>query len=112
MKCRAFIAVPCGMDPEAEERLSNNLPASASIINEPYFPGGFVPKDSMIVICGFLAGGYAVIMNETFRLVKHYESFRGKKVFVPYAELEHYECPEGWKRADDSFSAIWRDAGC
>ena len=104
----AIIAVPCGIDTEIAERLSNNLPVKmcVSIINEPYFPENFTPQDGIIVVCGYRSGGRNVVMNETYRLAEHYSGFYGKKVFVPYVSLENFCCPYGWKQSAQIFDGI------
>ena len=105
----AVVVIPCGMDQEAEERLENNLPSKipVSIIKEPYFPENFIPKDSLIVTCGYSAGKYSMVMNETYRLIEHYGGFHGKKVFVPYVSLEHFEACDGWRQTASLFDENW-----
>ena len=67
-----------------------NIPKSMNVylLEEPYFADEFYPRNGIIVICGYLAGGRMMVLPETYRMIEHYNSgFWGKKVFVPYVEL-------------------------
>lgn len=107
----AIIAVPCDLEAEAKERLYNNLPQNicVTILEEPYFPQSFFPGNGMMVMCGYLGGGRAMILPETYRLVEHYSGFLGKKVFVPYKELDTAARYDGWLEVSQQrLSTIWR----
>ena len=93
-----IFAVPCDMDPEAKERLVNNLPhnVSVNILEEPYFPRNFFPGNAMCVVCGYLGADRAMVLPDTYRMVEHYNDFKGKKAFVPYVELEGANRYDGW----------------
>ena len=87
-----IIAVPCDLEYEAKERLINNLPhtASVTVLEEPYFPQSFFPHD-------------------TYRMVEHYSGFMGKKVFVPYLELDTAARYEGWMEINQQrLNGKWR----
>ena len=107
----AVIIMPCGMDLESEERIENNLPSKmpVKIIKEPYFPETFTPDNGIIIICGYMSAGRAVIMNETYRLAEHYGGFYGKKIFLPYMKLENFICFDGWKQAAQIFDIFYED---
>ena len=110
-EAEAIIIVPCGIDLESEERLKNNLPKNISveILREPYFPENFTPNDGIIVACGYISSGRAMIMNETYRLIAHYGGFYGRKVFLPYVNIENFICFEGWKQSPQIFDDVRRD---
>ena len=93
-----IISIPCDMDIEAKDRLKNNLPrgTTVTVLEEPYFPTGFFPRNGMMVVCGYSAGGRAMILSDTYRMVEHYSGFLGKKVFVPYVELSSALRYDGW----------------
>lgn len=107
----AVIAVPCDLDTEAKVRLRNNLPRgiTVEILEEPYFPDPFYPKDAMIVISGYSGSDRAMVLPETYRLIEHYGSFRGKKVFIPYQELNSAaDRYDGWLEIrQDRLSMKW-----
>lgn len=93
-----IIAVPHSLEPEAKERLRNNLPGGIriTILEEPYFPQAFYPRNSMIVVCGYSAGGRTMVLSDTYRMVEHYKGFLGKKVFVPFKEFDTAVRYDGW----------------
>lgn len=95
----AIVLVPCGMEKEIKERLSVNLPKGmrVSLLEEPYFPDTFYPDNGLMVACGYVAGGRLMVLPETYRMIDHYSGFLGKKVFIPYVELEEAVRYDGWK---------------
>lgn len=95
---QALIAVPCDLEEDAKERLRNNLPrqGKVSILEEPYFPQAFFPGNGMMVIGGYLSGGRAMVLQDTYRLAEHYSGFLGKKVFTPYIKLDTAVRYDGW----------------
>lgn len=106
-----LLAVPCDMDPDARTRLENNLPkgANAAILEEPFFPEAFYPGNSMLVVCGYTGGDRPMVLPDTYRMTEHYSGFLGKKVFVPYAELDTAARYDGWIEADQrNFTLKWR----
>lgn len=106
-----IIAVPCDLEQEAKERLNNNLShgITVSILEEPYFPQSFFPGNGMMVISGYLGGDRAMVLPDTYRMVEHYNGFLGKKVFVPYRELDVAMRYEGWMEiSQQRLSAKWR----
>lgn len=110
-KTEAIIAVPCDLDPEVKERLNNNLPHGVvvTILEEPYFPQSFFPGNGMIVISGYLGNGRAMVLPDTYRMVEHYSGFLGKKVFVPYKELDAATRYDGWMEiSQQRLSVKWR----
>ena len=50
----------------------------------------------MIVVCGYTAGGRMMALSDTYRMVEHYKGFLGKKVFVPFKELDTAVRYDGW----------------
>ena len=108
----AIFLIPCDMDPEVKERLKANIPKSmkVSLLEEPYFPEGFYPGNGLLIACGYYAGGRIMVLPETYRLIDHYSGFMGKKVFIPYVELEDAVRYDGWMEIGrDRFTTIWRD---
>lgn len=50
-----------------------------------------------------------MVLPETYRMIDHYSGFLGKKVFVPYVELEDAVRYEGWMEVSrDRFNTVWR----
>ena len=108
----AIMVVSSGMESDIRARLWNNLPKHmrTSLLDEPFFPNEFYPQNGIIVACGYLAGGRAMVLPETYRMIDHYVGgFYGKKVFVPYTELAEGARYGGWLEvAADKFNQIWR----
>ena len=106
-----IIAIPCDLEEEAKERLRNNLPRNieVTILEEPYFPQSFFPGNSLMVVCGYAAGGRPMVLPDTYRMVEHYSGFLGKKVFIPYKDLETAVRYDGWLEVSQQrLSAKWR----
>lgn len=109
----AIIVVPCDMELDIKDRLRNNLPTnmSVSLLEEPYFPDEFYPGNGLIVVCGYASGSRTIVLPETYRMIEHYGSFLGKKVFIPYAHCPGSYHYNGWIEVDSGkFNAIWRGA--
>lgn len=109
-----IITLPCDLDTEVKERIRNNLPHDAvvTILEEPYFPEAFYPGNGMIVACGYSAGNKAMVLTDTYRMIEHYSGFLGKKVFIPYKELDTAARYDGWMEINRSrFSAKWQNGG-
>lgn len=106
-----IIAVPCDLEQDAKERLSNNLPhgITVTILEEPYFPQSFFPGNGMMVVSGYLGGGRTMVLPDTYRMVEHYNGFLGKKVFIPYVELDTAMRHNEWMEiSPQRLSAKWR----
>lgn len=107
----AIILVPCDMEEEIRTRLKDNLPKGmkTSLLEEPFFPEAFYPRNGIIVTCGYLASGRAMVLPETYRMIDHYvRGFYGKKAFVPYTELAEGARYSGWLEVSaDKFNRIW-----
>ena len=110
-KTEVIIVVPCNLNPEAKERLRNNLPHGVvvTVLEEPYFPQAFFPGNGMMVISGYLGGDRAMVLPDTYRMVEHYSGFLGKKVFVPYKEIDSAIRYDGWMEINQQrLSGKWR----
>ena len=106
-----IIAIPCDLEEEAKERLRNNLPCGieVTILEEPFFPQSFFPGNGLMVVCGYSAGGRPMVLTDTYRMVEHYSGFLGKKVFIPYKELETAARYDGWLEVSQQrLSTKWR----
>lgn len=106
-----IIAIPCDLEEEAKERLRNNLPRNieVTILEEPYFPQSFFPGNGLMVVCGYAAGGRPMVLPDTYRMVEHYSGFLGKKVFIPYKDLETAARYDGWLEVSQKrLSEKWR----
>lgn len=112
-KNEAIILVPCDMESEIRMRLKDNLPRNVNVtlLEEPYFPDAFVPSNGIIVVCGYMAGERLMVLPETYRMIEHYGGFLGKKLFVPYTQLNESTRYRDWIEVGaDKFNAIWRRA--
>lgn len=104
--------LPCDMDTEMRERVCENVPKkmTVSILEEPYFPEAFYPGNGILIACGYIAAGRTMVLPETYRMIEHYGNFWGKKVFIPYVELENAVRYGGWMEiGNEKFSNIWRN---
>lgn len=71
----------------SEEQINNiksNIPKNSNVtfINELEYPSIIKPKDSIILVLGYVNGNNCIITNNTYRMVELYKNFLGKKVFV------------------------------
>ncbi len=110
-QAEVIIAIPCDLEAEAKERLRNNLPHSikVTVLEEPYFPQAFYPGNSLMVVCGYSAGGRPMVLPDTYRMVEHYSGFLGKKVFIPYKEIDTAARYNGWLEVSQQrLSTKWR----
>lgn len=106
-----IIVVPRDLEQEAKERLNNNFPhgVMVTVLEEPYFLQSFFPGNGMMVISGYLGGERAMVLPDTYRMIEHYSGFLGKKVFVPYRELDAATRYDGWLEISQKrLSAKWR----
>ena len=50
-----------------------------------------------------------MVLPDTYRMVEHYSGFLGKKVFIPYKELETAARYDGWLEVSQQrLSMKWR----
>ena len=71
----------------SEEQVSNiksNVPKNSNVtfIYELEYPNIIKPRDSVILVLGYLNGNNSIVTNNTYRMIELYKSFLGKKVFV------------------------------
>ena len=110
-RAEAIIAVPCDLDMDAKERLRNNCPRDieVTILEEPFFPQSFLPENGMLIVCGYSAGGRPMVLYDTYRMAEHYSGFYGKKVFVPFVELDTAVRYDGWYEiGQNKLNTMWR----
>ncbi len=108
----AIFILPCDMDPEARERLKNNLPhgMTVSLLEEPFFPADFLPSNGMMVMTGYTGGSRAMVLPDTYRMAEHYSGFLGKKAFVSYVEMDIAARYSGWMELNPQrITMNWRD---
>lgn len=106
-----IIALPSDLDIDTKEMINNNLPkgANVTVLDEPFFPQNFYPSNGLIVISGYSGGDRAMVLHDTYRMVEHYGGFLGKKVFVPYKELDVASRYDGWMEVNSQrISEKWR----
>jgi len=107
-----IIMIPSDMDPESKQRLGNNIPKGISVelIEESFFPQGFIPKNGLIAAFGYTGADRLMVLPETYRLVEDYGRFWGKKVFVPYKACGSFVRTGEWTEIRKSrFSDVWED---
>lgn len=106
-----IFAIPCDMDEDVKERLVQNIPkkANATVLEEPFFPKVFFPGNGMIVASGYSACDRSMVLVDTYRMLEHYSGFLGKKVFLPFVELDTAARYDGWLEVDSRKVSIkWR----
>lgn len=107
-----ILVLPADLEHAAEERLRANIPGDVpvSCIKEPQFPKGVCPYNGVLVIFGYIAGRHLMVLPETYRQLQTYGSFYGRKVFVPYLELDSAERYQGWLEMNPNmFTDIWME---
>ena len=69
---------------EQVKNIKNNVPKNVHInyINELEFPAVIKPKDSLIIVFGYVNGTNCIITKNVYRMLEIYKSFLGKKVFI------------------------------
>lgn len=69
---------------EQIKNIKNNVPKNVHInyINELEFPAVIKPKDSLIIVFGYVNGTNCIITKNVYRMLEIYKSFLGKKVFI------------------------------
>lgn len=110
-KAEVIIAVPCDLESEAKERVKNNLSNGIDVVilEEPYFPQSFFPGNGLMVVSGYSAAGRSMVLPDTYRMVDHYSGFLGKKVFIPYKEIDAAIRYDGWLEVSQQrLSTRWR----
>lgn len=110
-KAEVIIAVPCDLESEAKGRLKNNLPKGIDVVilEEPYFPQSFFPGNGLMVVSGYSAAGRSMVLPDTYRMVDHYSGFLGKKVFIPYKEIDAATRYDGWiEVSQQRLNTRWR----
>lgn len=106
-----ILAVPCDLENEAKERLYNNLPRNMTVtmLEESYFPQDFFPGNGIMVVCGYSGNDRVMVMPDTYRMVEHYSGFLGRKVFLPYREMDTAARFDGWMEVGQQrLSDKWR----
>lgn len=109
-EAEVIIAIPSDLDEDVKERIGNNLPHGARVTlwHEPFFLPLF-PKTGLIAVCGYAAGGRPMVLDDTYRMVEHYSSFLGKKVFIPYKEILSADRYDGWREVSkQKLNTEWR----
>lgn len=71
----------------SDEQLSNiksNVPKNSNVtfIHELEYLNIIKPRDSILLVLGYLNGNNSIVTNNTYRMIELYKSFLGKKVFV------------------------------
>ena len=105
-----YFIIPSTMDGETKERIENNLPKGVRMLYEHDSLWDFFPRNTMIVISGYLGRDHLMILEDTYRLTEqHCKSFYGIKAFVPYVELSSAIRYDGWMELGyERVNAIWR----
>ena len=105
------LVLPWDLEPDAKERLRNNPPRGSrvTVLEEPKVPQSFFPGNGMMVVCGYSACGRPMVLPNTYRMLEHYSGFLGRKVFLPYRELDTAARYDGWMEVcQNRLSTEWR----
>lgn len=106
-----FVALPADMPAASFAQIRSNIPQGLDVrfVENLYLPGGFLPENGIVVSFGYTAKGYLMVLPETYHMNKVYGSFPGQKLFLPYAQLDHFVQPSAWMRIRaDHFDDLWR----
>ena len=71
----------------SDEQVSNiksNVPKNSNVtfIHELEYPNIIKPRDSILLVLGYLNGNNSIVTSNTYRMIELYKSFLGKKVFI------------------------------
>lgn len=95
---------------EQIKNIKNNMPKNSNInyIYELEFPTILKPKDSLILVFGYINGNNCIITKNVYRMLEIYKSFLGKKVFVKCIIEDVKVRQKGWisVNANDYFDII------
>lgn len=107
-----IVFIPTDMEKKAKERFMNNIPLNIKVTvqEEPFFPSNVYPGNGVMVICGYMGADRPMVLGDTYRMLEHYNGFLGKKLFIPYVELDSAIRYDGWVEANQkSISMKWRN---
>ena len=109
-----LFATSSNLSEDAKVRLQSNLPYGVAVfvLEEPAFPKDFFPCNGVMVVCGYEAMGRAMVLEDTYRMVEHYQGFRGKKIFIPYVSLSSALRYDGWRELRTSRMDLVWDGFC
>ncbi len=79
-----IVCLSRNLSDEQINNIKSNIPKNSNVtfINELEYPNIIKPKDSIILVLGYVNGNNCIVTNNTYRMVELYKSFLGKKVFV------------------------------
>ena len=79
-----IVALSRNLTEEQINNIKNNIPNDNNVyfINELEYPSIVKPKDSLILVFGYINGNNCIVPINTYRMIEMYKSFLGKKVFV------------------------------
>jgi len=79
-----MVGLSRNLSEEQKNNIKNNIPKNSNIIfiNELEYPAILKPKDSIILILGYINGNNCIVTDNVYRMTELYKSFLGKKVFI------------------------------
>ena len=79
-----IVCLSRNLSDEQVNNVKSNVPKNSNItfIHELEYPNIIKPRDSIILVLGYLNGNNCIVTNNTYRMIELYKSFLGKKVFV------------------------------
>ena len=79
-----IVALSRNLSEEQVNIIKNNIPKNNIVhfINELEFPLILKPKDSVILVFGYMNANNCIVPNNTYRMVEIYKGFLGKKIFI------------------------------
>ena len=79
-----IVALSRNLTDEQVNNIKNNIPMYNNVyfINELEYPCIVRPRDSIILVFGYMNGNNCIVPVNTYRMIEIYKSFLGKKIFV------------------------------
>ena len=79
-----IVALSRNLSLEQVKNIKNNIPKNSNVyfIYELEYPLVIKPKDSVILVFGYMNGNNCIVTTNTYRMIEIYKSFLGKKVFI------------------------------
>lgn len=83
---------------EQVKNIKNNVPKgiNVSFVNELEYPTILKPKDSIILVFGYMSGNNCLVLDNTYRMLEIYKSFLGKKIFINCIDRDINIRPNGF----------------
>lgn len=93
-----IVVLSRNLSEKQKEQIKNNVPKNINVnfITELEFPKIIKPKDSLILIFGYISGNSCLLSKNSYRMLEIYKDFLGEKVFVSCSTENIKQRPKNW----------------